>query len=41
MANYEATKYDFDGANLTGIEGTFLQVQLLPWFSSISSIWIS
>jgi microcystin-dependent protein len=22
MANYEATKYDFDGANLTGIEGT-------------------
>ena len=21
MANYEATKYDFDGANLTGIEG--------------------
>ena len=22
MSNYEATKYDFDGANLTGIEGT-------------------
>jgi microcystin-dependent protein len=22
MANYEATRYDFDGANLTGIEGT-------------------
>jgi hypothetical protein len=21
MANYEATRYDFDGANLTGIEG--------------------
>jgi hypothetical protein len=25
MANYEATRYDFDGANLTGIEG-YLQV---------------
>ena len=23
MSNYEATKYDFDGANLTGIEGIF------------------
>ncbi len=21
MSNYEATKYDFDGGNLTGIEG--------------------
>jgi microcystin-dependent protein len=25
MANYEATRYDFDGANLTGIEGILLQ----------------
>ena len=30
MANYEATKYDFDGANLTGIEGTATGT-ILPW----------
>jgi hypothetical protein len=30
MANYEATRYDFDGANLTGIEGTATGT-ILPW----------
>jgi microcystin-dependent protein len=30
MANYEATKYDFTGANLTGIEGTATGT-ILPW----------
>ena len=30
MANYEATKYDFSGANLTGIEGTATGT-ILPW----------
>ena len=30
MANYEATKYDFDGANLTGIEGTATGT-IVPW----------
>jgi microcystin-dependent protein len=30
MANYEATKYDFDGANLTGIEGTTTG-SIIPW----------
>ena len=30
MANYEATKYDFDGANLTDIEGTATGT-ILPW----------
>ena len=30
MSNYEATKYDFDGANLTGIEGTATGT-ILPW----------
>ena len=33
MANYEATKYDFDGANLTGIEGTATGT-ILPWSTS-------
>jgi microcystin-dependent protein len=33
MANYEATKYDFDGANLTGIEGTATGT-ILPWSAS-------
>jgi len=33
MANYEATRYDFDGANLTGIEGTATGT-ILPWSSS-------
>jgi hypothetical protein len=39
MANYEATKYDFDGANLTGIEGTATGT-IVTMVSSISSIWI-
>ena len=39
MANYEATKYDFDGANLTGIEG-IPTATIVPWSFSISSIWI-
>jgi len=30
MANYEATRYDFDGASLTGIEGTATGT-ILPW----------
>ena len=30
MSNYEATKYDFDGANLTGIEGTATGT-IVPW----------
>ena len=30
MANYEATKYDFDGANLTGIEGIPTGT-IVPW----------
>ena len=33
MANYEATKYDFTGANLTGIEGTATGT-ILPWSSA-------
>ena len=34
MANYEATKYDFDGANLTGIEGTATGT-ILPWSAAV------
>jgi len=30
MANYEATRYDFDGANLTGIEGINTGI-IVPW----------
>jgi microcystin-dependent protein len=30
MSNYEATKYDFDGANLTGIEG-IPTATIVPW----------
>ena len=30
MANYEATRYDFSGASLTGIEGTATGT-ILPW----------
>jgi len=30
MANYEATKYDFSGANLTGIEGVNTGI-IIPW----------
>tara|TARA_R100000654_G_scaffold69053_1_gene98390 strand:+ start:272 stop:835 length:564 start_codon:yes stop_codon:yes gene_type:complete len=30
MSNYEATRYDFTGANLTGIEGTATGT-ILPW----------
>ena len=33
MANYEATRYDFDGANLTGIEGVNTGI-VVPWGSS-------
>jgi microcystin-dependent protein len=33
MANYEATKYDFDGANLTGIEG-IPTATIVPWSSA-------
>jgi len=33
MANYEATKYDFDGGNLTGIEG-IPTATIVPWSDS-------
>ena len=33
MANYEATKYDFNGANLTGIEG-IPTATIVPWSDS-------
>ena len=33
MANYEATKYDFSGANLSGIEGVNTGL-IVPWSSS-------
>jgi hypothetical protein len=33
MANYEATRYDFDGANLTGIEGVTTGI-VVPWGSA-------
>ena len=33
MANYEATKYDFSGANLTGIEG-IPTATIVPWSES-------
>jgi len=33
MANYEATKYDYSGANLSGIEGTATGT-ILPWTTS-------
>jgi microcystin-dependent protein len=33
MANYEATKYDFSGASLTGIEGTATGT-IVPWSSA-------
>jgi len=33
MSNYEATKYDFDGANLTGIEG-IPTATIVPWSAS-------
>jgi microcystin-dependent protein len=33
MSNYEATKYDFSGANLTGIEG-IPTATIVPWTSS-------
>ena len=32
-ANYEATRYDFDGANLTGIEGVNTGI-VVPWGSA-------
>ena len=33
MANYEATRYDFSGANLTGIEGVNTGI-VVPWGSN-------
>jgi len=33
MANYEATRYDFNGANLTGIEGVNTGI-VVPWGSA-------
>jgi microcystin-dependent protein len=33
MANYEATKYDFSGANLTGIQGVNTGI-IVPWGDS-------
>jgi microcystin-dependent protein len=33
MANYEATRYDFDGAYLTGIEGVNTGI-IVPWGSA-------
>jgi len=33
MSNYEATKYDFNGANLTGIEG-IPTATIVPWSSA-------
>ena len=33
MSNYEATKYDFDGGNLTGIEG-IPTATIVPWTSA-------
>ena len=33
MSNYEATKYDFDGVNLTGIEG-IPTATVVPWTDS-------
>ena len=33
MSDYEATKYDFDGANLTGIEG-IPTATIVPWSDS-------
>lgn len=33
MANYEATKYDYTGANLTGIEG-IPTATIVPWSSA-------
>jgi len=33
MANYEATRYDYDGANLTGIEG-IPTATIVPWSDS-------
>jgi len=33
MSNYEATKYDFDAANLTGIEG-IPTATIVPWSTS-------
>ena len=33
MANYEATRYDFDGANITGVEGVNTGL-IVPWSDS-------
>jgi len=34
MANYEQTKYDFDGANLTGVQGVNTGI-VVPWGDSV------
>jgi len=33
MANYEATKYDYDGSNITGVEG-IPTATIIPWSDS-------
>ena len=33
MSNYEATKYDYDGSNITGIEG-IPSATIIPWSDS-------
>ena len=33
MANYEATKYDYSGANLTGLQGVNTGI-IVPWTSA-------
>ena len=33
MSNYEATRYDYDGANITGIEG-IPTATIVPWSES-------
>jgi len=33
MSNYEATKYDFDGASLSGVQG-IATATIMPWSSS-------
>ena len=33
MSNYEATKYDYDGSNITGVEG-IPSATIIPWSNS-------
>jgi len=40
MANYEGTKYDYSGANLTGIEG-IPTATIIPWSTaSVPSVFL-